>query len=268
MAFLRISVWYRVRKSYKRINKEGNSIWAYINVLFITPGQCLGGQTYDQPKMNKHLKFLKCLPYTYRAGALLLSQYTDWSYCSRLLQKQSKCHHDFILHIEYNSNLYYVALGVYSSSLVLPYYIYSSLKRWDFTAYLSCIVNDWRISGSFIKEKISYFLCCLVRKIFVSSVVLRVSASYTEKVSIMNTNHINMVFVQTDCQFCSVLSHNVICRQILARSHNTRFHENLSGRRRFVSSRQTVCRMDRHDELFSVFCLQNAFVKTVFGRQY
>ena len=45
-------------------------------------------------------------------------------------------------------------------------------------------------------------------------------------------------------------SRNVIFRQISAKSHNTRFHENSSGRRLCVSSRQTDWRMDRHDELF------------------
>ena len=32
--------------------------------------QCLGGQTYNKPNINKHLKILKCLPNTYSAGVL------------------------------------------------------------------------------------------------------------------------------------------------------------------------------------------------------
>jgi hypothetical protein len=57
-------------------------------------------------------------------------------------------------------------------------------------------------------------------------------------------------------------------RQILAKSHNTWFHENLSGRRRCVSTRRTDWRMDRQDELVVATLFANAFVKPVFGRQY
>jgi hypothetical protein len=90
---------------------------------------CRGGQTYNQLKMIKYLKFFKCLPNTYSAGALLLSHYADWYYCSRVLQKQSKCYYDFNLQIGCDSILYCFAMGVSSSFLVLPYFFYLSLNH-------------------------------------------------------------------------------------------------------------------------------------------